>query len=140
MPPHPLNNFEIQKYYQNKPKFNGVYSRNSLSKIKDGEYIVTPDEYESIGTHWIALYVNGENVTYTFGAGHIPNEIKKVIGNRNIITYIYRTQTYYSIMCGYFCIGFSDFLLKDKSLLDYINLFSHNEYKKNDKIILKYFL
>ena len=113
-----------------------------IQEIKDGEYIVTPDEYESIGTHWIALYVNGENVTYfdTFGAGHIPNEIKKVIGNRNIITYIYRTQAYYSIMCGYFCIGFIDFLLKDKSLLNYINLFSHNEYKKNDKIILKYFL
>ena len=36
MPPHSLTNFEIQKYYQNEPKFNGVYSRNNLSKIKDG--------------------------------------------------------------------------------------------------------
>ena len=61
MPPHPLTNFEIQKYYQNEPKFNGIYSRNNLSKIKDGAYIINLDEYESIGTHWIALYVNAEN-------------------------------------------------------------------------------
>ena len=54
MPPHPLTNFEIQKYYENEPKFNGVYSRNSLSKLKDGTYIINLDEYESVGTHWIA--------------------------------------------------------------------------------------
>ena len=51
MPLHPLTNFEIQKYYQNEPKFNGVYSRNNLSKIKDGAYIINVDEYESIRTH-----------------------------------------------------------------------------------------
>ena len=64
MPPHPLTNFEIQKYYQNKPKFNGVYSRKRLPKIKNGAYITNLDKYKSIGTHWIALYVNGNNVTY----------------------------------------------------------------------------
>ena len=57
MPPHPLTNFEIQKYYENEPKFIGFYSRNNLSKIKDRTYIINLDEYESIGTHWIALYV-----------------------------------------------------------------------------------
>ena len=92
MPPHPLTNFEIQKYYENEPKFNGVYSRNSLSKIKDGTYIVNLDEYESIGTHWIVLYINAKIVTYfdSFGVEHIPKEIKKFIGNKNIITNIYR--------------------------------------------------
>ena len=70
---------------------------------------------------------------------HIPKEIKKFIGNKNIITNIYRIQAYSSIMCGYFCIGFVDFILKDKSLLEYKNLFSPNKYKKNEKIILKYF-
>ena len=77
MPPHPLINFEIQKYYENEPKFNGVYSRNNLSKIKDGAYIIYLDEYESVGTHWIALYVNAENVTYfdSLGVEHIPKEI-----------------------------------------------------------------
>ena len=64
MPPHPLTDFEIQKYYQNEPKFNGVYSRNNLSKITDRAYIVNLDDYESIGIHWITLYVNAENVTY----------------------------------------------------------------------------
>ena len=51
MPRHPLTNFEIQKYYQNEPRFNGVYSRHNLSKIKDGAYVVNLDEYSSIGTH-----------------------------------------------------------------------------------------
>ena len=55
----------MQKYYQNEPKFNGVYSRNSLPKIKDGAYVINLDEFKSIETHWIALYVNAENVTYT---------------------------------------------------------------------------
>ena len=64
MLPHSLTNFEIQKYYENEPKFNGVYSRNSLSKIKVGAYIINLDEYKSKGTHWIVLYVNAENVTY----------------------------------------------------------------------------
>ena len=64
MPPHPLTNSEIHKYYANEPKFNGIYLRNNLSKIKDGAYIINLDEYESIITHWIALYVNAKKVTY----------------------------------------------------------------------------
>ena len=54
MLPHPLTNFELQKYYQNKSTFNVVYSRNNLSLIKNGAYIVTLDEYESVGIYWIA--------------------------------------------------------------------------------------
>ena len=61
IPPHPLTNFEIQKYYQNEPKFNGVYSRNNLSKINDGAHVINLDEFKSIGTHWISLHVNGNN-------------------------------------------------------------------------------
>ena len=68
MPPHPLTNFEIQKYYQNEPKFNGVYSRNNLSKIKDWAYVIYLDEYNSIGTHWIALHVNGNNRRASYDA------------------------------------------------------------------------
>ena len=70
---HPLTNFEIQKYCQNKPKFNDVYSRNTGW----GAYVINLDDYESIGTHWIALYVNAKNVTYfdTLGVKHIPKEI-----------------------------------------------------------------
>ena len=64
MPPHPLTNFEIQKYYQSKPKFNGVHLRKKLSKTKDGAYVINLHEYESIGTYWIALYVNANNIVY----------------------------------------------------------------------------
>ena len=86
MPPHSLTNFEIQKYYQNL-KFTGVYSRNNLSKIKDGAFIINIDEYESVGTHWIALHVNDNNVTYcdSFGVTNIEKEIKKFIGNKNVV-------------------------------------------------------
>ena len=88
-----------------------------------------------MGTHLIALYVNTKNVTYFdgFGVENIPEEIRKLIGNENITTNIYRIQRYDSIMCGYFWIGFIDFMLKSKSLLEYKNLFSPNKYKKNDK-------
>ena len=65
MPPHPLTNFEIQKYYQNEPKFNGVYSRDNLSEIKNGAYVINLDEYSDIGTHWVALYVHNDDVTYS---------------------------------------------------------------------------
>ena len=64
MAPHPLTNFEIQKYYYNEPKFDGVYSINNLPKIKNGAYVTNLDEYESIGTHWRALYVNGNKIIY----------------------------------------------------------------------------
>ena len=63
MPSHPLTSFEIQKFCQNETKFNGVYSRNNLPKINDGAYVINMDEYKSIGSHWIALYANGDNVT-----------------------------------------------------------------------------
>ena len=82
---HPLTNFEIQKFYQNEPKFRDVYSRNDLPKIKDGTYVINSDEYKSIATHLVALYVNGNNRKASFdaiffdsfGVEHIPKEIKK---------------------------------------------------------------
>ena len=74
MRPHPLTNFEIQRYYQNETRFNGVYSRDNLPKIKDGAYVINIDDYSDIGTHWIALYALNNDVTYfnTFGDEHIP--------------------------------------------------------------------
>ena len=115
MPPHPLRNFEVQKYYQNEPKFIGVFSRDNLSnKIKDGTYTINLDEYSDIGTHWVALYVKNNDVTYfdSFGVEHIPKEILKFIGNKNIKTNIFRIQANDSIMCGYFCTGFINFMFQ----------------------------
>ena len=63
MLPHPLTDFEVQKY-QNEARFNGVYSRDNLTKIKDRAYIINLDEYSDIGTHWVALYVHNDDVTY----------------------------------------------------------------------------
>ena len=73
MPPHLLTNFEIQKYYRNELKFNGAYSRNNLPKIKDGAYVINPDKYKSIGTHWIALYVNGNNRRESYDAKYFDS-------------------------------------------------------------------
>ena len=88
MKPHPLTNFEIQKYYENESRFNSVYSRDNLpKKIKDGAYVINLDEYEDIGTHWIALFCKKKNeILYfdSFGVEHIPEEIKELIGNKNI--------------------------------------------------------
>ena len=105
MPPHPLTNVEIQEYYKNKPRFNGVYSRDNLPKtIKNGAYVINLDEYLDSGTHWIALYVKDNEITYfdSFGVEHVPKEIKKFIGQKNIKTNIFRIQADNSIMCGYF--------------------------------------
>ena len=83
-----------------------------------------------------------DNVTYldSFGVEHIPKEIIKFIGNKSVKTNIFRIQAYDSMMCEYFCIGFIDFMLKGKSLTDFTNLFSPNNLKKNDNIILNYFM
>ena len=82
------------------------------------------------------------DITYfdSFGVEHIPKEIKKFIGSKNIITNIFRIQAYDSILCGYFCIGFINFMFKGKSLTDYANIFSPNNFKKNDDIILNHFM
>ena len=89
LPPHPLTNFEIQEYYQNEPRFNGVFSRNNLpNNIKNGAYVINLDEYHDIGTHWVALYVKNKTITYfdSFGVEHIPREIIKFIARKKIIT------------------------------------------------------
>ena len=143
MTPHPLTNFEIQAYYQSEPRFIGVYSRDNLpDKIKDGAYVINVDEYSDIGTHWIALYVNNKTVTYfdSFGIEHISKEVKKIFNNKNIIANIFRIQACDSVMCGYFCIGFIDYMFMGKSLTNFTNLFSSNNFKRNDDIILNYFL
>ena len=139
LPFHPLTNIEISEYYSNEPRFNGVYSRDNLPKItKKGAYVINLDEYENTGTHWIALFIEITEVIYfdSFGIEHIPKEINKFIRfkelgsavgyNKKIKANIFRIQAYNSIMCGYFCIEFINYMLKGKTLLDYTNLFSPN--------------
>ena len=142
LPFHPLANIEIREYYKNEPRFNGVYSRNNLpNKIKKGAYVINLDEYENTGTHWVSLFVEPKCTVYydSFDIEHIPKEINKFIrskelgsavGNNDttkssaialIKSNIFRIQAYDSIMCGYFCIEFINYMLKGKTLLDYTN-------------------
>ena len=140
-------------YYQNEPRVNGVCSRDNLpdkikdrvnlsNEIKDGAYITNLDEYSDIGTHWITFYVNNKTVTYfdSFGIEHISKEIRKFINNKSIMANIFRIQAYDLVMCGYFCIRFIDFMFKRNGLTDFTNLFSPNDFKKSDDIILNYLL
>ena len=141
IPPHPLTNFEIQQYYQNEPKFNGVCSRDNLPKaIENGAFVINLDEYAYLGAHWITLCVKNIEIIYfdSFGVEHVLKEIIYFIGNKNIKTNIFQIQANNSIMCGYFCIGFIDFMLKGK-LIDFNSLFSPYDFQKNDDIILSCF-
>ena len=95
---------------------------------------------------WVSLFVKANKVIYvdSFGVEHIPKEINKFINNNNnnnnnIESNIFRIQAYDSIMCGYFCIEFINYMLKGKTLLDYANLFSPNDFKKNDQVIKRIF-
>ena len=136
MPSHPLTNFSIQKYYHNGPRLNGVYCRdNQPDKIKDEAYAINHDEYSDTGTHWIALYALNKNVTSfdSFGVEYIPKEIKTFIDRSIVVANIFRIQTY-------FCIELYDFMLAGKNLTYVSNLFASNNFKKNDDMILKYFM
>ena len=142
LPFHPLTNIELNEYCKNEPRFIGVCSRNnSPNGVKKGAYVINLDEYENARTHWIALFVKTNEAIYfdSFGIEHIPKEINKFIGNKNIKSNIFRIQAYGSIMCGYFCIEFINYMLKGKKLLDYTNLFSPNDFKKNDRVIKRIF-
>ena len=122
MPSYPLANFEIQKYYQYEPRFNGVYSRDNLPKLEDETYVTNLNDYTDIGSHWVALYLQNNGVTYfdSFGVEHIPKEIKTFVGDKNVKTYsksTFRIQAYDSIMCVCFCIGFIDFMFNTNGLV-----------------------
>ena len=93
--------------------------------------VINLDEYSDIGIHWVALYIQKNNVTYfdSFGVEHTPKEIKTFINHSlSIRTNIFRIQAYDSIMCGYFCIGFIGFILVGKKLTEFTDLFSPNNF------------
>ena len=124
------------------PRFNGVCCKDNLPKIiKNGAYVINLGEYADVGTHWIALYVKYNEVIYIdgFGVEHGPKEIKIFIEHKNTKTNIFRIPADNSIMHGYFCIGFTDFMFAGKSLINFTGLFSPYDFKKNDDIILSYF-
>ena len=75
----------------------GVYLRNNLPKINDRAYVIYLEQYKSIGTHWVALYVNDDNESASYDKTYfeyVPNEIKEFVGNKNDITNIYKIRAY----------------------------------------------
>ena len=139
MLPHRLTNFELEKYHQNESRFNGVYSRNNLpQKLKYRAYVTNLDEYADVGTHSIALFCNTSENVYlgSFGVEHVPGEmfLKRFLRNKNVIANIFRVQANNSVMCGYFCIGFIDFMLAGRKLNDFTSLCSPHDIEKNDKV------
>ena len=112
-----------------------------IKKIEDGAYVISLDEYADVGTHWIALFCNRNIIVHfnSFGVEHVPEKVKEFIENKNIKANIFRVQANDSVMCGYFCIGFVDFMFAGKKLTDFTNFFSPHDFKKNDVITLSYF-
>ena len=120
MLPHPLTNFEIQKHYQNEPRFNGVYSRNNLPKnIKDVTYVINLNAYADVDTHSIALFCSRSEIVHfnSVGFEHVSEEIKKFIRSKNIKANIFRAKANNSVMYGYFCIVFIGFMYAGKNWL-----------------------
>ena len=107
-------------------------------RIKNGAYVINLIDYTDVGTHWIASYVKNNEVIYfySFGVEHVPKEIKRFTGHKNTKRNIFRIQADNPIMCGYFCIGFTDFMFGNKILIDFTSLFSPYDFKK----MIKYFL
>ena len=126
-------------YYKNELRFNGVYSRDNLPKIiKKGAYVINLDGYDDIGTHWIALYVRNNYIYFdSFGVEYIPNEIKKFIGNKDTIANIFRLQAYDSIMCGYFCIAFIDFMFVIRRYCSLLTCFLRMILRRMTKLLPK---
>ena len=119
----------------------GSGNKKGKGIVRASSYVLNLDEYAEVGTHWIALFCRRSEIVYfdSFGVEHVPEEIKEFIGNKNIKANIFRVQANDSVMCGYFCIGFIDFMLAGKKLTDFTSLFSPYDFKKNDNIILSYF-
>ena len=117
IPFHPLTNFEINDYFDGIKGFNRVFSRNNLPKLRNGAYVINLDHSKNTGTHWTVIFIKKNGVIYfdSFGIKHIPKEIMNKIGNKNIKSNIFRIQDNNSIMYGYFCILFTEYMLNDKT-------------------------
>ena len=129
------------KYFNYEPSFNGVLSRENLPRIKDGAYVLNLEDKESKGEYCVSLFIEKNTSAYfdSFGIEYIPQEVLNKIKDKSITHNIFRIQSDDSIISGFYCIAFIEYMLAQKSSLDYTNLFSPNDYQKNDKIVYKYF-
>ena len=128
----PSSNIDITKYFNYESRFNGVFSRNNLPRIKDGAYVINLDDKKSKETNWISLFIDRNTALHfdSFGIEYIPQEVLSKIKDKSITHNIFRIQDNESIMCGFYCIAFIEYMLAGKTLLDHTNLFSQIDYKK----------
>ena len=130
---YPLKKIEIERYYENEPRFIGVYSRDNLPKaIKNGAYKINLDEYADVGMHWIIVYIKNNGVICfdSFGVEHVSKEVVHFIGQKDIKTNIFRIQADNSIICGYCCIAFIDFMFAGGSVFGFASLLAPYYFKK----------
>ena len=120
VPLQPLSNIKITKHFSHKPRFNGIFSRNNLSRIKDGPYVINLDDKNSKATHWVSLFINRNTVVYfdSFGIEYIPQEVLNKIRDKSITHNIFSIQNNDSIICRFYCIDFIAYMLAGKTLLD----------------------
>ena len=118
-----------------------VFFQEIICLKNNGAYVINLDEYADVGTHWIALFCNRNEIVYfdSFGVEHVPEEIKEFVGNKNIIANIFRVQANNSIMCEYFCIIFINFMLAAKKLTDCMSMFSPYDFERNHSKVYSYF-
>ena len=129
-----IKNFSFAPSYE--PGFNGVYSRDNLPRIKDRAYVTNLDDRQSKITDWVSLFIDRNTAVYldSFGTEYTPQDVLNKIKGKFISHNIFRIQSHDSIMCGLHCIAFIDYMIAGKTLSNYINFFSPNDYQKNDKI------
>ena len=136
---HLLSNIDITNYFDYEPRFDGVFSKKNSSRIKHGAFLINLDDKKSKGRHWVTLLIDRNKVVYflSFETQYILQEILNK--DKSITHSIFRIPNDDSILCGFYCMALIEYMLAGKALLDYTNLISPNDYKKNDKIIYKYF-
>ena len=112
-----------------------------MHRIKDGTYLINIDETNSKGTHWVSLFIDKNLAVYSdsFEIEYIPQKILNKIKDKSITHNIFRIRDNESVMCGFYYIAFMEYRFAGKTLLEYTDLFSVSDYKKNYKIIYKYF-
>ena len=113
---------------------------SDLPGIKDGAYVIKQRNTLAKGTNQVLLFIDRNTAVYFdfFGMEYIPLEVLKKIRDKSVTHNVFRIPDNESFMCGFYCIAFIGHVLVGNTLLDYTNLFSPNDYKKNDKTIYKY--
>ena len=111
-----------------------LFFQKKLPKIKDGVYVINLDDRKIKGTHWVSLFIGKKTAIFfdSFGIEYIPQEIVHITRDKSITHNTIRIQDNDSIMCAFYCVAFVEYMLAGKTLLDYTNLFSPNDYENND--------